>query len=53
MNNYDNYIKEVYKRYIKTIGRIESMIKNSALKNNEELVRMLFKKINLKNIKKS
>ena len=39
--------------YIKTIERIECMIKNSALKNNEELVRMLFKKINLKNIKKS
>lgn len=53
MDKYEVRLKEVYKKYNKMISRMEYMIKDSALKNKEDIAKILFNEINFKNIKKS
>ena len=44
---------QVYKRYALLIKKIELEIKNSKLKNEKQIIDFLFRKIKLKNLKKS
>ena len=44
---------EAYKRYVLLIKKIELEIKNSKLKNEKQIREFLFKRINLKKLKKS